>query len=106
MTGYGNTGLTAFFEKLRLFRTWGVLGASTNFPPMKTTLLSLLVATLLGFAFGSSVFVSLVFAAGLIAWTIEQYCRGPRSLMLGRRIHLPIKSVVNLHGAAADRQVA
>ncbi len=73
---------------------------------MKTTLLSLLVATLLGFAFGSSTFVALAFAAGLIAWTIAQYRCEPRALMLARPIHLPIKPTVGRLGGTTGRQAA
>jgi hypothetical protein len=64
---------------------------------MKTTLVSLLTATLLGFAAfvtGRSIdaanFVAIAFALGLAAWTLEQYSRTPRPLTRARPIHLPV----------------
>jgi hypothetical protein len=64
---------------------------------MKTTLISLLTATLLGLAsrasgrhFDAADFTAIVFATGLVAWTIEQYSREPRVLNVIRPIRLPI----------------
>ncbi len=54
---------------------------------MKTTLLSLLTATLLGLAslasgrhFDAADFTAIMFTTGLVAWTIDQYSREPRVL--------------------------
>ena len=65
---------------------------------MKTALISVLTATLLGFAslasgrpFDAADFTAILFTTGLVAWTIEQYDRAPRSLMLARPIRLPIR---------------
>jgi hypothetical protein len=62
---------------------------------MKTTLLSVLTATLLGFAsfasgrpFDAADFTAILFTTGLVAWTIEQYTRIPRSLAWSRPIRL------------------
>ncbi len=64
---------------------------------MKTTLLSVLTATLLGFAsrasgrpFDAADFTAIMFATGLVAWTIDQYSRPARSLTLARPIRLPV----------------
>jgi hypothetical protein len=64
---------------------------------MKTALASLLTATLLGLAsrasgraFDAADFTAILFATGLVAWTIGQYSRAPRALMLARPIHLPV----------------
>ncbi len=65
---------------------------------MKTTLISLLAAALLGFAsfasgrsFDAAGLTAILFAAGLAAWTIAQYRRQPRCLTLDRPIRLPLK---------------
>ena len=65
---------------------------------MKTALLSLLTATLLGIAsfasgrhFDAADFTAIMFATGLVAWTIEQYSREPRELALTRPIRFPVK---------------
>ena len=62
---------------------------------MKTTLISVLTATLLGFAslasgraFDVADFAAIFFTTGLVAWTIDQYRRVPRSLMVNRPIRL------------------
>jgi hypothetical protein len=64
---------------------------------MKTALTSILTATLLGFAsfvggrpFDAADFTAILFASGLVAWTIDQYSRAPRHLGLARPVHLPI----------------
>jgi hypothetical protein len=64
---------------------------------MKTALLSLLTATLLGFAaiasgrqFDAADFFSIAFTAGLVAWTVNQYSRELRPLTTARPIRLPI----------------
>ena len=67
---------------------------------MKTALISLSLATLLGLAsyvsalsFNADQLISVLFVAGLAAWTITLYSRKPKSLTLRmtRPIHLPIK---------------
>jgi hypothetical protein len=64
--------------------------------PMKTALISVLTATLLGFAslasgrhFDAADFTAIVFTTGLVAWTVGQYNRAPRVLTLTRPIQLP-----------------
>lgn len=80
---------------------------------MKTTLITVLVATLLGFAFtfsndfsGFAEIISLLFAAGLTAWTVSQYQRQPVPLMVTRPIRLPIKLPVQRVPMQRIRQVA
>lgn len=65
---------------------------------MKTALISFLAATTFGlvsFASGAldaAEFTTLFFAAGLAAWTLEQYSREYRPLTLARpiRLHAPL----------------
>jgi hypothetical protein len=64
---------------------------------MKTALISVLTATLLGFAFLASgrafdaaEFTAILFSTGLAAWTMAQYSRQPRVLTLSRPIRLPL----------------
>jgi hypothetical protein len=64
---------------------------------MKTTLASLITATLLGIAsfvsgrpFDAADFTAILFATGLVAWTFDQYSRVPRSLHRSRPIRLPL----------------
>jgi hypothetical protein len=66
---------------------------------MKTILLSLLTAALLGLAtvatgyrFDAADFIAIAFATGLVAWTFAQYNATPRALRKARPIHLPIKT--------------
>lgn len=73
---------------------------------MKTALLSVLTATLLGFAsqasgrpFDAADFTAIMFATGLVAWTVNQYSRPVRALNLSRPILFPI-------GASVHRSVA
>lgn len=62
---------------------------------MKTALISFLAATATGLVFFASgaidtaEFTALFFAAGLAAWTLEQYSREYRPLNLARPIRLP-----------------
>ena len=86
---------------LQLSAEGGVL-LLTNNSSMKTSLVSILTATLLGFAsyaggyqFNSADFIAIMFATGLVAWTIEQYSREPRVL------ERPIRFPVNLGGCPA-----
>jgi hypothetical protein len=64
---------------------------------MKTALISVLTATLLGFAalasgrpFDAADFTAILFTTGLVAWTIAQYSRQPRALSVNRPIRLPV----------------
>ena len=65
---------------------------------MKTALLSLFTATLMGLAsyasghaFGAAEFTAVLFATGLVAWTIKQYSRQPLALVAVQPIHLPVR---------------
>ena len=73
---------------------------------MKTALLSVLTATLLGFAslasgrhFDAADFIAIMFTTGLVAWTIEQYGRTPRVLTVARTFPFPAR--VNARAAKA-----
>jgi hypothetical protein len=65
---------------------------------MKTVLCSLLTATLLGFishttsqTFDVVEFISVLFASGLLAWTVKQYDRQLPSLTVAQApFHLPV----------------
>ncbi|MBI3884831.1 MAG: hypothetical protein HY302_03765 [Opitutae bacterium] len=64
---------------------------------MKTALTSLLTASLLGLAsyasgraFDAADFTAILFTTGLVAWTIDQYSREPRSLYRHAPIRLPL----------------
>lgn len=81
--------------------------------PMKTALLSVLTATLLGLAsvasgrpFDAADFTAILFATGLVAWTIEQYSRVPRSLHRMRAIRLPAPIRPRSNVPAAQRMAA
>ena len=63
---------------------------------MKTALISITTATLLGLAsrvsgrpFDAADFTAIMFTTGLVAWTIEQYSREPRILSVIRPIRFP-----------------
>lgn len=63
---------------------------------MKTALISVLTATLLGFAslasgrpFDAADFIAIVFTTGLVAWTLSQYSREVKPLRVARPIRLP-----------------
>jgi len=73
--------------------------------PMKTSLISVLTATLLGLAsfasgrpFDVADFTAIVFTLGLVAWTVNQYSREPRPLLVARpiRVSAPIPSRVSM----------
>lgn len=66
---------------------------------MKTALVSLLSATLIGFvsvingrSFDAADFIAIAFAVGLAAWTFAQYSRTPRPLTYAKPIHLTVSS--------------
>ncbi|HEX2860018.1 MAG TPA: hypothetical protein VHN79_00175 [Lacunisphaera sp.] len=80
---------------------------------MKTALISVLTATLLGFAsvasgrpFDAADFTAILFATGLVAWTIEQYSRVPRALLLNRPIRLPLPAQIRSASVATSRLAA
>lgn len=80
---------------------------------MKTALISVLTATLLGFAslasgrpFDAADFTAIVFATGLVAWTVSQYSRETRSLTRARPIHLPMPIRVRPATVSASRLAA
>lgn len=62
---------------------------------MKTALISFLAATAFGLvtlasgALDTAEFAALFFAAGLAAWTLEQYSREHRPLTFARPLRLP-----------------
>ena len=80
---------------------------------MKTALISVLTATLLGFAslvsgrhIDAADFTAIMFTTGLVAWTIEQYSRTPRALTVARTFHFPARVNVSPAKAAAIRLAA
>ena len=80
---------------------------------MKTTLISLLTATLLGIAsiasgrhFDAADFTAILFTTGLVAWTIEQYSREPRVLNVNRPIRFPVNLGSRLAKVSASRLAA
>lgn len=80
---------------------------------MKTSLISLLTASLLGFAslasgrhFDAADFIAIVFTIGLVAWTIGQYSRAPRALTMARPIQLPVRVNDRLAPTPSFRQAA
>ena len=80
---------------------------------MKTALISVLTATLLGFAslvsgrhFDAADFTAIMFTTGLVAWTIEQYSRAPRALTVTRTFHFPARVNVSPAKAPALRLAA
>lgn len=83
--------------------------------PMKTALISVLTATLLGFAslasgrpFDAAEFIALVFSTGLVAWTVSQYSHSLKPLTRARPIQLPLpaRPAVALGRARAGQQLA
>ncbi len=80
---------------------------------MKTALISVLTATLLGFAsvasgrpFDAADFTAILFTLGLVAWTVDQYSRVPRPLMRVRPILLPAPSQARAKAAHLPRLAA
>ncbi len=80
---------------------------------MKTALISVLTATLLGFAslasgrhFDAAGFTAIMFTTGLVAWTIGQYSRAPRALSLARPIRIPLQASSPATKAPAIRLAA
>ncbi len=80
---------------------------------MKTALISVLTATLLGAAslasgrhFDAADFTAIVFTTGLVAWTIDQYSRAPRPLSQARLFRLPMAADARSTKASAVRLAA
>lgn len=80
---------------------------------MKTTLVSVLTAILLGFAayasgrhFDAADFTAILFTTGLVAWTIGQYSRVPRAMTMARPIQLPARGNARPAKVPAIRQAA
>jgi len=80
---------------------------------MKTTLISLSIASLLGLAafatghtFDAADFLAIAFVTGLVAWTISQYSAEPRVLTKARPTYLPINSSTAPMVPSSLRQVA
>jgi len=64
---------------------------------MKTALISLFAASLLAIAFwlsgrsfDAANLTALLFSTGLVAWTVSQYSRAARPLVVNRPIRLPL----------------
>jgi hypothetical protein len=80
---------------------------------MKTALISVLTATLLGFAslasgrhFDAADFTAIMFTVGLVAWTIEQYSRVPHTLTVVRTFRFPPQVNANSAKTPAIRLAA
>lgn len=81
--------------------------------PMKIALISVLTATLLGFAslvsgrpFDAADFTAILFTTGLVAWTVAQYSRDSRPLTLARPIRLTAPLAVRSTAPVAGRLAA
>ncbi len=79
---------------------------------MKTTMLSVLTTTLLGFvlqagghSFDAADFTAILFATGLVAWTINQYNQPARPLTVAQPIRVPVSLGVR-HAPVSSRQLA
>ena len=80
---------------------------------MKTALISVLTATLLGFAsqasgrpFDAADFTAILFSTGLVAWTIDQYSRPTRALVVNRPIPFPRSASLRRSPAPVSRMAA
>jgi hypothetical protein len=80
---------------------------------MKTALISVFTAILLGFAafaggrpFDAADFTAIMFTTGLVAWTIEQYSRVPRAMTLARPIRLPARLNARPGNGTVSQQAA
>lgn len=81
--------------------------------PMKTALISVLTATLLGFAsvvsgrpFDAADFIAILFTTGLVAWTIAQYSRETLPLTRVAPIRLTAPLAVRAAAPVASRLAA
>lgn len=79
---------------------------------MKTALISVITATLLGFAslasgrhFDAADFTAIVFTTGLVAWTLDQYSRAPRVLTKVTPFRLPLPAKPR-HARPVDNRLA
>ncbi len=86
---------------------------TTTMNIMKTALLSVLTATLLGIAsvasgrhFDAADFTAILFATGLVAWTIDQYSYAPRPLKVVRPVRLPAPIRPRIAAPVARRMAA
>lgn len=86
---------------------------ATTMNPMKTALISVLTATLLGIAslasgrpFDAADFTAILFTTGLVAWTVMQYSHEPRPLTSSRPIRLTAALPVRPAAATANRLAA
>lgn len=105
-------GRAGICESLQLFAGCGGYH-DINMNPMKTALISVLTATLLGIAslasgrpFDAADFIAILFSTGLVAWTVAQYSRVPRPLTLVRPIRLAAALGVRSAAASASRLAA
>lgn len=80
---------------------------------MKTALISLFTAALLGMAsyasnhsFGADELISMLFVTGLVTWTVTMYSRKPHLLAVSRPIHLPLKAEIHSFPAKTHRLAA
>lgn len=80
---------------------------------MKTALIALVFASLLGIAslasgraFDAADFLALAFVTGLLAWTMAQYRTAPRALTKARRIFVSHGSSTAPMALPATRKVA
>jgi hypothetical protein len=80
---------------------------------MKTALISVLTATLLGFAslasgrpFDAADFTAILFSTGLVAWTVNQYSRALRPLHVARPLRLPLPGRKRATAANASQLAA
>jgi len=80
---------------------------------MKTALISLFSASLLAVAFAltgrsfdAANLTALLFSTGLVAWTVSQYSRVSRPLLVNRPIRLPLPLRSRSMGSPASRLAA
>jgi hypothetical protein len=80
---------------------------------MKTTVISLFTAALLGLAsfasnhsFSAEELISLLFVTGLVGWTVTMYSRKPKPLTVARPIHLPLKAEIHSFPGKSQRLAA
>ncbi len=80
---------------------------------MKTTLITLLIAALLGlasYASGRSLdageLISMCFVTGLVAWTATMYRRKPDPLVVSQPIRLPLRSEIHAFTEKPQRLAA
>jgi hypothetical protein len=101
------------FAKVCNFSPFGGFSWHNQMLPMKTALISVLTATLLGFAslasgrpFDAADFTAIIFTIGLVAWTVTQYSREPRRLLVARPIRVPAPIPARVSVSSARRLAA